>query len=324
MSLQGILPISPSKSVFVVDSKSILVEWGFGWGLPAQGEAHEGCGDWKTKGCLNVAEHESGLAFIRRYWKSCHRPECPTCYESWAGREAKRIEHRLKAWKSRGEVIHLVVSPPIEVWIRSSFEALRRRAYEVALDSRFLGGSCIFHPYRKNKATHVWYFSPHFHMLGYGWIKGTKEGYECHGWVVKNAGVRKTVSGTALYQMSHSGVHKSKYTVTWFGHLAYNNFKVPPMEKDDRCPECGNKLRPVNYVGSDVPPMEKGDYWLPLDNWEYPPPPPRISNELLYWVLKKGSKPRVEHTFEALCEANPLMPEWMVRGSLHGYFIGEG
>lgn len=282
---QGILPIAKSKSPVFIDPKGILVSWGFDWGLPGQGEAYADCGSARFKGCLNVGEHESGLALVKMYRRTCMRAECPICYESWAGKQAKRIEHRLKAWKSRGEVIHLIVSPPVEVWVRSPSEnALRRKAYRIASESRFLGGSCMFHPFREDPLTHRWHFSPHFHMLGYGWIRGTKEGFERHGWVVKNAGVRKTVSGTALYQLSHAGVHKSKHTVTWFGRLAYNNFKAPPLEKDDRCPECGSKLRPLQYVGSGDPPMEKGDYWLASDNWIYD-----VAGEVsdrVYWLAK--------------------------------------
>jgi len=106
-------------------------------------------------------------------------------------------------------------------------------------------------------------------MIGFGWIEHTKEGYAQHGWVVKNARIRKTVAGTALYQLSHAGINKKYHTVTWFGSMSYNNLKIPPKDPENRCPECGSKLRPLEYVGSDEAPMKKGDYWLPVDNWIY-------------------------------------------------------
>jgi hypothetical protein len=245
------------------------VEWGFEWVLPGQEPPYDTCGQWLTKGCLNVDEHESGLAFVRRIQRRCHRAVCHDCYESWAGREAEKIQYRLRAAPKKRRPIHLVVSPPIEAWVHSTFVELRRKSYVVSKESGFLGGSCIFHPFREDELTKRWYFSPHFHMIGFGWIQGTKEGYAQHGWVVKNVGLRKTVAGTALYQLSHAGVHKKYHTVTWFGSMSYNNLKIPPREPENRCPECKSKLRPLEYVGSDEAPMEKGDYWLPVDDWIY-------------------------------------------------------
>lgn len=251
--------------------------------MPGHGEAYVDCGSWRSKGCLNVEEHvQEGLAekmagrvFVRRYRRTCMRAECPTCYESWAGKEAGKIEHRLRMAPLKGRPIHLILSPPMELVVSSDFEDLRRKSYVISKNSGFSGGSCIFHPWREEELTKTWYFSPHFHMIGYGWIHHTKEGYESHGWIVKNARIRKTVSGTALYQLSHAGIHGKHHTVTWFGCLAYNNLRVPPMEeKVERCPMCGQKLRPLYYFGAGDLPEEEGDYWLEVGDpprWIYKP-----------------------------------------------------
>jgi len=260
----------------LVDSGRIWVEWGFEWLLPGHGMPYSDCGQWRSRGCLNVEGHSqqgldeehAGMVFVRRYQRTCFRAECPVCYESWAGKEAGKIAWRLQHAPKQGRPIHLVVSPPVDVWIRSSYESLRRRAYVVAKQSGFRGGSCIFHHLRQNKITQKWYFSPHFHMIGFGWIKGTKEGFESHGWVVKNVGIRKTVSGTALYQLSHAGIHKKYHTVTWFGALAYNNLKVPPKEEvEEVCPICGSPLQPLYYFGSKKIPDERGDFWFSPEGW---------------------------------------------------------
>jgi hypothetical protein len=267
---KGILPIA----------KSILVEWGFEWVLPGHGESYSDCGDWRSKGCLNVEGHVqegifesmAGKIFVRRFRRTCARAECPVCYESWAGKEAGKIEYRLQMapWKKRA--IHLIVSPPVEFWVRHGFGELKRKSYVISKESGFYGGSCIFHPFRENELTKEWFFSPHFHMIGFGWIQKTKEGYERHGWVVKNARIRKTVSGTALYQLSHAGVHEKHHTVTWFGSMSYNKLRIPPKERDvEVCPICGQELRDLLYFGSEVLPEEAGDYWLPSDNWVYKP-----------------------------------------------------
>ena len=269
-STEGILPIA----------KSILTEWGFEWSLPGHGLSYSDCGQWRSRGCLNVEGHaqqgldedHAGKVFVRRYQRTCMRAACPECYESWAGKEAGKIAHRLQHAPKQGKPIHLIVSPPVEFWIRSSYESLRRMAYEIVKANGFRGGSCIFHHLRQNKTTKKWYFSPHFHMIGFGWIEGTKEGFEKHGWVVKNAGIRKTVSGTALYQLSHAGIHDHYHTVTWFGNLAYNNLKVPPMpEKEEVCPICGSVLEPLWYFGSEKIPDERGDFWFEPEGWMVKP-----------------------------------------------------
>ena len=109
-------------------------------------------------------------------------------------------------------------------------------------------------------------------MMGNGWIQGTKEGFASHGWIVKNAGLRKTVSGTALYLLSHAGIHVSYHTITWFGSLAYNNLKIPPKPKDeDLCPVCKNELQELWYFGALKLPEEKVGLWLDPEGWEIKP-----------------------------------------------------
>jgi len=115
-----------------------------------------------------------------------------------------------------------------------------------------------------------WYFSPHFHMLGYGWIRNTAENYSRTGWVVKNVGVRKSVVATAQYQLSHAGIHESCHTVTWFGGLSYNKLRVPMEEEPvDKCPLCGRPLVWLRWVGEGDPPLpdEEGSYYVDPGGW---------------------------------------------------------
>jgi len=267
----GILPLA----------KSIWVPWGFEWALPGHGEAYLDCGAWRSKGCLNVDEHDQvlidgtdvvGKVFVRRYRRTCLRAECPTCYESWAGKEAGKIDYRLSAWIRNGRVIHVIVSPSNQDIATLSYEELRRKCYLVLKKTHVLGGSVIFHPFREDESTKEWYFSPHFHVLGYGWVTRTRENYEISGWVVKNAGIRKTVSGTALYQLSHAGIHEKYHTVTWFGALSYNKLRMPPQEeKREVCPICGQELRALYYIGPLEIPDEDGDFWFEPEGWIYKP-----------------------------------------------------
>jgi hypothetical protein len=261
----GILPLA--KNTFEV--------LGIEWSLPGHGEAYSDCGSWRFRGCLHVENHVQeglledhvGKAYIEMYKRSCARAVCPVCYEKWAGKEAHKIEKRLAAvGRSMGRVIHLTVSPSQKDVFDLTYEHLRSKAYSIVRKNGFLGGSCIFHPFREDDQG-FWYFSPHFHMIGYGWIHGTKEGFEAHGWIVKNIGVRETVSGTALYQLSHCGIHERFHSVTWFGRLAQNKLRLPFEREIEKhhCPMCGEDLEELLYVGKeeDLPDrQEHTGFWL--------------------------------------------------------------
>jgi len=169
--------------------------------------------------------------------------------------------------------IHLVLSPPqgVKCETMSDFRALRKMAYRIAKESGFVGGAMPFHPYRLHcvkcdsaipeywkecpkcggSAFH-WVFSVHFHAVGFGWIENTKEGFERHGWVVKNLGVRENCFWTFQYLLSHAGVSKV-HTVTWFGKLAYNVMgPVPPIAGfREICPECRRLFFPLIWLGGE-------------------------------------------------------------------------
>jgi len=298
-SSAGILPYSQSKSVIcsVSVDESVSVRWGHDFQLPGHGEAHISCGSWRSRACLNVDAHKSvlldgtsieGKVYVERYQTHCYRAECPVCYENWAAREAGKIEHRMLFCGWIGKAIHVVLSPSEDVVKKAkSFEQLRSEAYRIAKLAGFKGGCCIPHPYRRKcgicgailktgyrtclfcgSSSTRWVFGFHFHLIGYGWIKGAKELYEETGWVVKNLGVRESVFATAMYQLSHAGIRKGHHVVIWFGRLSYNNLKAPKLlRKEHRCPVCDELLRHVIYVGEKELPEEKGGFWSNLEGW---------------------------------------------------------
>mgnify|MGYP001321495474 FL=1 len=180
--------------------------------------------------------------------------------------------------------IHVVLSPPkhaIDESIRG-FRKGRRLAYRIAREEGLIGGAVIFHPYQLHcprcycpipdygktcpkcgGSSFVWVWSPHFHVVGFGWIHGVAEGFLKHGWVVKNLGVRESVFATFLYLLSHSGV-SAVHTTTWFGALSYNKMRAIPVLNAplELCPYCKHVLLPLKWVGGlDRPPpevLEKG------------------------------------------------------------------
>lgn len=187
--------------------------------------------------------------------------------------------------------IHVVLSPPKKLHdaFRTSegYRKIRKTAYAIAKKSGLYGGLMIIHPYRlrcKNCTSTIpdykkqcpkcggsvfeWYFSPHFHFIGYGWIQRTEEGYSEHGWIVKNLKTRKSVFATLRYLLSHAGVSKF-HTTTWFGKLSYRVMRyVPKLGRVlEVCPHCKRLLRPTVWIGgTDRGPPELVYSENPLEN----------------------------------------------------------
>ena len=236
------------------------------------------------KGCLRTDLHKiitlegknySGKVFVRRVRHWCHKPSCPVCYKSgWAVRQAGNIEARCeKASKRFGQVEHIICSVPSKDY-GLSFVYLRQKAVRLLRKRGVIGGCLIFHGFRFNVARQ-WYWSPHFHVLGfilggYGQCRTCKrkgnclkgcggfddrnywEGYMKDGWVVKVLGERKTAFGTAWYQLNHSSFDKTKtrfHIATWFGVCSYRKLKVTPEKRKEVCPICQHELIDLKYVG---------------------------------------------------------------------------
>jgi len=241
------------------------------------------CGAWKWKGCLDYAEHQKHELFdgqktfdgvaatrvgsVKAIKMSCGRLACPVCYEKACARKAVKIEHRMLQFKIKGrdlKAFHLAVSPPRDLDIPMS--KMRKLAEEIAMSCGVIGGSIIVHHLRKVKEDDFkedldegfswrddispWYFSPHFHIICFGWIKHVAENYSKSGWVVRNLGVRKSIRSTALYQLSHCYVRAGMHSVAWFGALSYNklNHLKPCPPESHPCPICKAEMKPVVFI----------------------------------------------------------------------------
>jgi len=181
----------------------------------------------------------------------------------------------------RMKLIHVVLSPPPDLISDKLNDFLRGRelAYKIGKERGLDGGASVFHPYRLKcsicgatisdykkecsecgETSFSWFFSPHFHVVGFGWIENVKEGYIRDGWVVKNLGIRESAFWTFQYLLSHAGVSNFNiHTVTWFGKLAYNMLLHVPVLGAIRelCPLCRAPLMPLVWIGgADRPPPE--------------------------------------------------------------------
>jgi hypothetical protein len=235
------------------------------------------CGRWQHFWvCKNVQAHNGvvfkGLTYTGKFavthqhmW--CHKSSCPVCFiRGWSVREAQSMSARLGVGVERGfgDIEHLTVSPPLED--HGLPEALLRANCRSALLVRgVLGGDMIFHGYRMNKFLHVLKWSPHYHVLGF--IRGgfdvcrncdhlrgdcascpdfkgreVREYAKDH-YLVKVFEKRKTVVGTAFYQLNHATIRvgiKRFHTVTHFGLCANSKLKGRKVSAVHVCPVCAS------------------------------------------------------------------------------------
>jgi len=241
------------------------------------------CGRFSTyAGCKEMELHNKtgldgtnykGKVYKTMVFHSCDKPSCPICYKKgWAVRQAQKIEYRLaEASKRFGQVEHIIINVPPKYWALE-YLAIRKRCFDALKVRGVIGGAFIFHGFRYNKRK-GWYWSPHGHVLGYilgGYAECRhcpypKCKYGCGGFVDKNyrlrekdgiylkvKGKRKTVGGTAWYQLHHSSIDMTKkryHVVIWFGVCSYRKLKLTKEKRKKLCPICGSALKKLRYIG---------------------------------------------------------------------------
>ena len=239
------------------------------------------CGKYiGLKGCLRVDLHNivtldgksyRGKIFRRIVHHFCNKASCPVCFKSgWCLRQAGTIEARLvEASKRFGMIEHIVASiPPKDYGL--SYEAMRKKIDKVLKSRRVIGYVKIFHGFRYNIRKR-WYWSPHFHVLGFilggfercrgceksclgcdGFKERQKNLYFKDNYLVKVLARRKTIFGTAYYQLTHAtrDITKRRFHVaTWAGVCSYRKLKVTPEKRKELCPLCQHDLIDVEYLG---------------------------------------------------------------------------
>ena len=137
--------------------------------------------------------------YLKQYQRSCFRAKCKVCFVKWIGRQANRSTHRIEAYQkqNKGEKpIHIFFSVPRYLYGKSYGE-MKQELRKILKRAGIVGGAVVFHPFRfKNRK---WYWSPHFHMVGFGSYRNITNVFGHNGWYVGNAGVRKSVFHTFHY-----------------------------------------------------------------------------------------------------------------------------
>jgi len=297
---------SLTKTREFVEEQKCFTNWNDmnheGWGFPATAEPHCWCGFFTTLGCPYDIDHKrlgyGYRVFVKQFPRSCYRPICTTCYLKWISRESNKATTRIEEYERQNpgkKPIHVFFSPP--KWMQGySVEKLREEVKLVLKKTKVDGGSIIFHPFRKYPKTRNWYYSPHFHFVGFGSYRNIATAFGWKRWYVGNKGFRKSVFQTYCYLLSHCGVKKRNHTVTWVRGLSYSKLHVPKIESLTNCPACGRKFIEIYYDGIHpvVPPdrqfeglVDSDGRWYPVENepeqmptdFEYAPT--RDLNEIL-------------------------------------------
>ncbi len=253
------------------------------YGMVASGIPTQRCGSWKWFGCsvgaVVRAEGCEPSYYAEGHPYSCNRPACPACFFRWAFRLAMKSERRAVEYL---ELINRKVSKRHHFWLlHVVFEGTKNRSKVIAAAKAvgIKGGSLIFHPWRWDRFTSKWRLSPHWHVLGYGWIDGMKvrEIYQKKRILIHaiKPSEKRSWFDTIKYELKHCESKQGHHALTYFGEMAYNKFATPPAETNDIVCPCHNwPLVPVIYVGPTA--FEKGQ----LGVWNNPS----------YFVYKKTGK----------------------------------
>lgn len=270
----------------VLDDRSEIVQVGSGV------KTSEFCGSWHgVKVCDNIEGHEgkvvdgdaaTGKYVVRHEHWFCNNPLCCKCFiRGFSVFRARSVEARVKEGErlGLGKGEHIVVSVPERDRGLSEVE-LRRRCAKALFSRGVVGFGMIFHGRRMNKERSGLVWSPHYHTLGFivdgydkcreckdkkcigknkeylccdGFEARTRREFEKDGYIVKVEGSRKTVFGTAFYQMNHSSVKlglKRFHVVTWWGECSNKQYKTPSIGVSEvGCPCCGEDMKKKFYVG---------------------------------------------------------------------------
>jgi hypothetical protein len=247
-----------------------------GWRFPATSEPYCDCGVWKRKGCLNTENHKKSgygnTVFVKQYKNSCYRPICSICYYQWIIRQANRSARRVGKYAELSKRIpfHLVLSVSLADH-GLSYKELKKKQVMIAKELGVCGAAVIFHPFRlKKPECKRYYYSPHFHLVCFGEIKG-RVGLiaKKYGWFIKYKGPRDSVFQTFCYLLSHCGIRKGFRSLVWTGVLSYGKLKLEKEPETNICPCCKVKLVEIYKEEYDpvVPPDDYFEGFVDPEGW---------------------------------------------------------
>lgn len=227
------------------------------WYLTGTLDRHERCGEIvRALGCVDYGiDTKKHNRIIQLY--SCHRPGCPTCYESWAFRVSEKSSHRLiegqKLYHDVGknfQLKHTIFSPPVSEFSHikqllhsGDYNKFKADFITMMKKAGICGGAIVLHLWRYQRAN--WVFSPHFHVISAGFLIPSTKFYNDTGWVYKNLGKRKSIKDTIFYLLTHCANNEKHHALSYFGIFSYNKISLIYIEKVEvqiPCSACGKIL----------------------------------------------------------------------------------
>ena len=246
--------------------------------LPGCADPYPVCGSWVFRRC---PDHNYG----KRVKYACNRLSCPACVRAAGIRIAKKIERRMFLYGLREQFLskgsrnpkssHVIeaIHPSDPFWDlpRHKQNMLLKKMRKIA---GIKGGVEINHLWRfDEEKKHKPVYSPHNHLIVYGWISGSATGdikeklgvdviYEKVDTLYK----RTDVLGVAFYALSHCTIVKNKHSVKWFGCLSYTKISNAELHKfrdqmfidEDAAIE---KSKSCGICGLGMVPARLGDDW---------------------------------------------------------------
>lgn len=221
-----------------------------GMQLPGNGMYYKSCMMYQIKGCVDSSHLEEYSIYqdqVKRILKKCNKLSCPKCWTFTINKQALSVVDRIEAtlsfkknrlWmenKKSRIYNHLVVSIPKSRYDKCETHEgrlkIERNVFKKLKSIGIEGGVSIYHPFRFTKGLESVYFSPHIHILGFGYTdkNDIKALYDKTGLVVKSINTfndSQTAFTTVKYLLSHTGVSDNKHRIKYFGQAGNNKFST--------------------------------------------------------------------------------------------------
>ncbi len=249
------------------------------------GEEYPKCGTPKFLKCCEDPDHPKHIIPC-----NCGRPGCPVCWPLWAGRGADRVASMLEAYqdliRSPYRPSHVSLSPDPNEYPNESEDAMQALLEASRKVSRALGvtaAAVIPHGYRirrehKREASdgasrlHInryeWcmqqqnpreylYWSPHIHILGWGYLQDADAFHKRTGWIYKKHRNVDHIQKAVFYLLSHAWVpaRVQQHVIRYWGGLAPTKLGCEKSVTwvEEICPVCKCPMHriPLNQEGAD-------------------------------------------------------------------------